>query len=307
MAIAGNIETVMALRETASSCILLPSELKRWFPSCPKTFAGFNFYYGINQVNVNAYQCSGRTEALNLRHQSLLNACVKELLASASSCLTLNLSLEPLEPTLPYAYVAQHMDLVSRLATELAGLQEKVGAASNGEKVLRFLVRYASEMNETAPTNHYAGNPAAFIESFRAVRAAFAAAAPAIPFAFSPAIRKDLKEENVAPYWPGADVVDIISCTWYIGEEDQFDGAVDFFRSYFRHHQAAGKPLGIDEFGGCETLFRDTPQETGQLNDDFLQRMSAVIQELGSEGIAFDYATIFLDAKWGADATLTWV
>lgn len=312
MSIAANILRPMAIRLTAANGTLLPHELAVWYPKCPQTFVGTNAYYGISTTNVRFFDCSGGTQAMNLRHVDLFKALVVNLLRSNVAEWTLNISLEPLEKVFPFVYVGQHWDLLAKLAAEIHGFQTTVRNDSS-RKSLRVIIRYASEMNDTAADEHgkiystYAGEPAAFRETFRAVRTVFADAAPLVQFAFSPAIRKDLPEAAIAAYWPGDDVVDIVSGTWYVGDEDQFAGALANFTAHFRRWKNSGKPFGIDEFGGCRTLNRDTPNETGDQNDAFLQRMSGAIADLAAEGIGFQYASIFVNAKWGADAVLDWV
>ena len=140
-------------------------------------------------------------------------------------------------------------------------------------------------MNDAGGSSHYAGQPDAFRARFAAVRAIVREESPDLAFAFSPAIRSDRKREDVAAYWSGDEYVDILSCTWYIGDDVQFDEAAAFFQTYFREAARMGKPLGIDEFGGCKTLYRGTPFETGEDNDTFLQRMSDVIHGLRVGGI----------------------
>jgi hypothetical protein len=179
-------------------------------------------------------------------------------------------------------------------------------------KRLRVVVRYASEMNDTSisggkQSNLYAGDPDGFKASFQDVRQIFDQTAPGVAFAFSPAIRRDLTEPNLHDYWPGDDAVDIISCTWYLGDTSQFNGAAAFFTAYVLHREGVGKPFAIDEMGGCQTVPLPGDQETGKDNDATLKRMSGVLQKLKQDGITFSYVTVFLNSKWGIDPTLDWV
>ena len=312
MPLATNIESLLGVRLTAADGTLMPSELLRWFPAASRSFDGCNTYYGINKVNVALFECSGKTEALNMRHVSVLNALVAELHASTKNQYTLNISLEPLEEVKPYDYVANHLDLVKRLAQELDACQKKV-VDTNPAKRLRIIVRFASEMNDTAIgddgklINKYAGDPDSFKKSFEDVSRVFKQSAPDVEMAFSPAARADLKEADVHAYWPGPDVVDIISCTWYIGDISQIADATLFFTDYFLHRQGLPKSFGIDEFGGCKTVNRDQPDETGKDNDEILQGMNDTIKTLIASGIKFSYASIFFDSKWGVDAKLDWL
>lgn len=267
-------------------------------------FDGTNFYYGINETNKKTFEHGGN--ALNGTHTAFFNDMRDALLGGEANEKIVVLGLEPPQVDAPYLFVDANLNLVTQLAVELNTYQRS--AAENG-KVLRIVIRYASEMNDrklsSAPNagNRYAGDPESYKRSFQTVREVFRNNAPNVEFAFSPAIRRDLMEPGLSAYWPGDSHVDVISCTWYIGSENDFKRGAVFFQSYILHREMKGKPFGIDELGGCETV----GPGKGKNNDAFLQRMFEKIVDLEDEGIRFSYVTIFLESKWGTDAKLKWL
>jgi hypothetical protein len=309
MSIATNIETVLGFKTTDRGHTLRPAELQAAYPQCKRTFGGSNFYYGLNDENLETF--TSTSSPLNDTHQAFFSDMVEALLSGSEPMLTIVLGVEPPSVPQPFAYVDQHIGLVEALATSLGAYQVQVKEQSGGQKTLRIFIRYASEMNDTTrsgsgPSNPYGGMPEAYRLSFQKVRTIFRTAAPDILFSFSPAIRRDLAEPVLSEYWPGPEFVDVISCTWYIGGSSQVTGSDAFYTAYVLHRQAVGKPFAIDELGGCETEVQNG-FEVGKNNDRFLQQMSEVIQKLSADGIHLVYATLFMDSKWGSDATLDWV
>jgi len=263
---------------------------------------GTNFYYGINDKNVQRVEQGD--DALNATHKTFFQNMLAALDESAAPEKMVVLGVEPPQQSQPFAYVAQHLGLVRKLARELHELQQQPAPA----KRLLIRIRYASEMNDGKlkdPANHnkYAGLPEEYKASFREVRKVFREDAPDIRFAFSPAIRFDLKESALTAYWPGDEHVDVIAGTWYIGAPTQQAASTDFFRDYVLHRQGKGKPFGVDELGGCET-FGDNE---GRKVDACVERMLKVITDLGPQNIEFEYVTLFLERKWGTGATLAFV
>ena len=259
---------------------------------------GVNGYYGVNNTAVAHWQM--KQEALRSHHRAVLDDLLNTLLASDRPAKTLNLGLWPFQAPEPYGFVENHLSLVETLAGELADYQQR---ARQKGKQLDIVIRYASEMSDVAKPSQPWGRrklpdpeqAAAYRETFALVRERFRKRAPAVRFAFSPAIRADIRGARydlIADYWPGDDLVDVVSCTWYVGREGDFAGAVSTLKRYVEEWRGRGKPFGIDEMGGIN-------EDTG--NDAMLQRM---FRELDALGVAQDYLTLFLAAKWGKDATL---
>lgn len=296
-----NIDSVLCFDEDGGRVLSL-DQLQERYDFEPD---GTNFYYGINPENRDRFAIDG--EALNRStHRPFFEEILAALQTSPMQEKTLVLGVEPPQRSDPYSFVAESDSLVAALARELAEFQAAAGEAG---KVLNIVIRYASEMNDTSlssgvRSNLYAGQPENYRTSFRSVREIFRSQAPEIQFAFSPAIRRDLNEPVLSSYWPGDDVVDIISCTWYIGAPEQTQGAVAFFKAYVLHREMKGKPFAIDELGGCDTFTDAEGQIHGQNCDARLRMMLRNVVGLADEGIRFRYVTLFLEGKWGEDATL---
>lgn len=258
---------------------------------------GTNFYYGLNPANRDRFAASGRALSRDT-HRRFFDGILTSLKQGAATEKTVVLGVEPPQSADPYGFVSRHLYLVERLARELRAYQEDAEAVG---KRLRIVIRYASEMNDDNPgsRNRYAGQPEAYRNSFRSVRRLFRQHAPEVAFAFSPALRSDLNERGWERYWPGDAYVDVVSCTWYVGSDVQFPGALTALRAYIAQAVAWGKPVAIDEMGGCD---RD-----GGKNDHFLRRMFDTLRALGAEGVTFAHVTVFLEGKWGRDATLSWL
>jgi hypothetical protein len=257
---------------------------------------GSNLYYGLNQTNLTHFRNTG--EGLNPSHQAFFADLLDALSASAQLEKSVVLGLEPLDPT-TFDFVSAHMDLLRAAARDMAALQAR---ARGGGKRLRIIIRYASEMNDppfnpaTNSGNPWGQQPAQFRASFREVRTAFREEAPEIRFTFSPAIRADVQESRITDYWPGAEFVDIISCTWYIRGMAQAAAAVSNMRAFFRHRLETGKAFGFDELSGRDLSNLDC--------DRFIREMLEAAAALEEEGVRFEYSTLFLQEPWGRDATL---
>lgn len=259
--------------------------------------AGTNFYYGINKTNVD--DASGLPSALNPTHRAFLDALLASTIASPDDDKTLVLGVEPPkkgEPgsDKPYAFVAGNIDLVERLATDLAGYQQRARQAG---KRLNIIIRYASEMNDGSQSQGH--DPAGFKSTFAQVRTVFSRNAPDARFSFSPALRADIVEDSIAHYWPGNQYVDIIGGTWYIAKPEQRALSIACMRSYFLQRIDAGKPFGLDELGGCDA--------NGTHNDPVIEDMLHEIEQLEFGKVSFLYATIFLGGNYGTDATLSFL
>ena len=287
-----NIERVLAWRKLGDEVFTL-DRIAREYPLDP---AGTLDYYGFAEKNVRHFRDKG--SALNDNHRAVLNSLFRALETSRRDEMTYLFALAPTEEQNPYEFLAANMDVVRRLAIELDGF--RTAAASAGKR-LNVIVRYASEMND-AGGGGYRGNPQDFKASFIEVRRAFAELAPRILFSFSPALRKDLVNEQIVDYWPGDQYVDVVGATWYVHGEHQRAGGMANMRDYFLRPVVRGKPFAIDEFGGAlgemeENVYRN--------NDLMLQAMLNEIESLALQNVTLKYGTIFLDdAKYGVDATL---
>jgi hypothetical protein len=259
---------------------------------------GVNAYYGLNNSAVAQWQMTGT--ALREQHRGLFDDMLATLLASPRLGKTIDLGLWPFQTPEPFGFVRNHLSLVNTLAAELNDYQTR--ARTRG-KHLDVVVRFASEMNDPAKTGMPWGRnkpvdpeqQAAYRETFALVRAVFREKAPWVRFAFAPAVRADIRGDRlamIADYWPGDGLADVVSCTWYVGRETDFDRAVENLRAYVAAWKPKGLPFALNEIGGINE---------DQGNDAMLQRMLGVIGDLD---VKFDYATLFLGSKWGKDATL---
>jgi hypothetical protein len=290
-----NIERVLVWRKFRGMVSTM-EDVAREYPLVP---AGTLDYYDVVHENVSAFRDSienGDADALGAKHRVVLNDLMRSLLAGDLEEMTYLFVLSPNHAT-TYAYVADNMDLILRLALELDGFQRAARAAG---KRLNVVVRYASEMN--SGTWPYAGDPTAFKSSFAEVREAFRARAPHVLFSFSPGLRADVDLAEIPRYWPGHEYVDVIGATWYVHGEHQRERGMATARKYFLDRVPAGKPFAIDEFGGALGEYEDNVYRN---NDVMLEAMLHEIESLEVQNVTFKYGTIFLDdKKYGVDATL---
>ena len=291
-----NVDRVLVFRKDLKGRVLSLEELQAQYHIEPD---GTNFYYGINQANVDSFAQSKKTTALNPTHQAFLAALQRSLAASSDDEKTLMLGLEPLEKPDPYGFANAHMDLVQQLAIDLDAAQAQ---AKTGGKRLNISLRYASEMN-TDPT--YGHKPAQFKTTFIQIRHVFAEHAPGVLFSFSPGLRSDLPEALISQYWPGDQYVDIIGGTWYIGAPAQRGPSTANMKAYFLHRVGTGKAFALSEVGGCNTVGGKNPNNKD--NDAVLQEMLHELESLQLQNVSFKYITIFLESKWGDDATLAFL
>ena len=256
-----------------------------------RPFDGTNFYYGINDANAATFANNGN--ALNGTHQAFYEHLLELLKQPTRDSIFVMLGVEPPQSGDPYGFVRGQMPMLTDLAKRLNAYQAQAPAG----KSLQITIRYASEMNDKRTANAYAGDPANYKDTFGKLRSIFHANAPKIRFAFSPAIRADLAthpgstEADLSNYWPGTDNVDVIGGTWYVGDDGQFDASCQFMRAYMLHRQGLGFPYGIDEMGGSDSHGN---------NELMLQRMYSFLITVGKD---FDYATIFLEGKWGQNVS----
>jgi hypothetical protein len=295
-----NIDRLLIFREEASGAVLTLEELQAKYGIDPD---GTNFYYGINSVNLGAYNASvaaGDPTAINDTDRTFFAALLASVQASSDDEKTLVLGLEPDEapaagaPADPYGFVSANGNLLTQLAQDLNGIQVQ---ARQANKRLNIIIRYASEMNDGGQIQ--GNNPAQYIATFQQVREIFRPLAPSVLFSFSPALRADLPEADITQYWPGDDVVDVIGGTWYIGAPEQRDASVANMRAYFLHRVGANRPFAISEVGGHGAA--------GLGNDAVLQDMFHEMEALQLQSVSFTYVTIFLQGVWGTDATLAFL
>lgn len=281
-----NIENLLIFREDPGGHVLTLDELATRYGYKP---AGTNFYYGINQQNVDATQ--NQATALNATDRDYLNKILISLIQSNDVETTLVLGLEPPDVGDSFTFVLDNLDLMRRLANDLDSLQKQARSAN---KRLNIHIRYGSEMN--SGDQHYGLQPENFKASFIRVRLIFSQIAPGVLFSFSPALRADRDEALITNYWPGSQYVDIIGGTWYIHGPGQRDAAIAMMTTYFVHRINTGKPFALSEVGGGDANYKN--------NDAVLQDMLHEIETLRNRGISLLYATLFLEDPWGSDSTL---
>lgn len=258
---------------------------------------GINLYFGVSAARVAEFVLS--KDPFHEGHRRTLRAL--EARASGLPEVSLNVSLLPLEQVEPYQQIMSDpaMALVLALSTALVAFRQRL--AEQGV-TLRIFVRYASEMNDPGtrkqPYGFKGQQPEGvplerqikeFKTSFRKIREAFSRD---IPFGFSPALRANLGDRftRLPQYFPGDDVVDAFSCTWYVGNRHDLGGAKTALSTYCRHRLGRGKPFGIDEMNGANP---------GGDRHAVLGSMFEHIDSLAESGIHFGWASIFLESdKW---------
>jgi hypothetical protein len=280
--------------------VLPPSAFREAYGLEPN---GMNFYYGLNAAARRHLRETGA--ALQPSHRAFFDM-VQEWLFTGPKEAMVDLGLWPYEPADPYGFVAANEDLIRAVARELHAYQER--AEQHGAR-LRIVVRYASEMNDPAKPGQPWGRPRAkyepslaepFRRTFRLVRETFREHAPAVRFAFSPAIRADIAGERyamIADFWPGEGLADVVSCTWYVGRAAHLQAAIEALERHFSDRAAEGLPFGIDEMGGIDGA---------KGNDAVLEAMFAALDAL-KQPAELEYASIFLHGKWGTDASLSFL
>jgi hypothetical protein len=287
-----NIDRILMFRTDGNGTELTLEALQAKYGIDPD---GMNLYYGLGPNLANFTETG---EALNANHNTFFNAMLSSLAASTDDETTVVIGLEPPD-TNSFDFVSANQPLITQLATELAAIQAR---ALVGGKRLNIVIRYTSEMNagDTKGWQDPVGYKTTFVQS----RAAFAKAAPSILFSFSPALRADIDESQIAHYWPGDQYVDVVGGTWYTGRDADQAASTATMRAYFLHRVETGKPLALSELGGCNP---GPSKHVGVGNDRQLQGMFHELEALQLQNISFKYVTIFLDDKFGTDATLAFL
>jgi len=225
---------------------------------------GINLYFGITDERVAEFQTG---QLLRDSHKFVFEQVRQR--AGKVRRMVLGVSLLPLELVEPFHQIAkgESLAMIRAFADHLAAFQSEIAGLNSH---LDIYVRYASEMNDPAtkkqPYGFKGEDPeglplerqiAEFKSTFVTIRQLFAHI-PGIKFCFSPAIRANLGDRHtrLPRYYPGDSVVDVFSCTWYVGKPADLDGACKTLRAYCLHRLASGKPFGIDELGGDHTSDR---------------------------------------------------
>ena len=185
-------------------------------------------------------------------------------------------------------------------------------------------------MNDPGPQNtaKWSGDPQGFRFSFRELRRLMLDKAmahsddPGLPpfrFDFSPAIRKDIAgntlRQIMAPtnpqpvnnYWPGDQFVDLVSCTWYVGNDgSDLTTATNNLSRYLRSYLPRNKPFAMDALGGASQSVQQGPPghkvtvRSGHVAmiKKLLGQMEDMKSSNASENISFEHVTLFLAGDW---------
>ncbi len=268
---------------------------------------GLNWYIGLTSSKKQQIESensnSGGTSSLTQWDIRFLEDFYQWLLASEEKEKCIIFALEPNDVN-TFAFVGQHLAWIEGIAKQLKSYADK--AAGKG-KTLKFVIRFASEMNDVGSQGTNWNKPGMehlFINAYREVRHVFKSVSEEFLFCFSPALRRDMAAQNFAKYqriknyWPGDDQVDVVSGTWYIGAQDDLPLATAALDRYFSDFGKKGAVLmGLDEFGvsnGTET------------KDALLKQMCQELSNLKAIK-PFYYATFFLGKNYGVNAPLAFV
>jgi len=319
-----NVQNLLYLNELdfpfACSRTMVPAEFKQKYQVRPD---GVNLYLGVEKQAVDRVKETG--SALEPDMVNVLDALIADFQTGGKPYRYVDVSLEPIQTPNPFEFVNDNLNVVTAVANDLAGYQAKASAI---ERELRVVIRYASEMNDPTTCSQPYGRPvdasgvglphephaAAFVESYKLVRTAMKTENESLLFAFSPAIRYDIIEDRytmLADYFPGNDIVDRISCTWYTASSVNITKSKNVMKRYFNDFKVGfDGTFGIDEMGGVdedtiEAYNRDVIVEHD--NDRILTSMFDCLQELADSGVAFETVSVFLLGKWGVDAKLTFL
>lgn len=227
-----------------------------------------------------------------------------------------SLSFEPSTGATPddcHALVINNPEGIRQFFSELANLF----ALGNG---VRIYVRYAGEFNSFGDANDiYAGSPEGYHKAIQIVNVArnivLAETGKKIDLTFCPTINPACGNFDgpgnllkcIHPYWPdnGRDIFDAYTCTWYCRPQPELNDpeqVLDLVFERFRvYAERMGLPLGFDEIGGSMITEANRLSGSKVRNDEMLEKM---LNRLGELGGTIEFATIFLQEKWGADATL---
>jgi hypothetical protein len=251
----------------------------------PNVFGGIG--RGINAyVHVDDTTLAFGNSALSPASLAYLGQFLTSMANNGAASFYLNIGLEP---TAGYDYVSTQsgQTICGRLAADITALQT---TATNNGGQLTVTVRYASEMNlGSYPVANGEDPHAAYSSTFRNVAGILKNANQNIQMAFSPAINFQITDTTFPLFWPGADVVDVISCTWYINGATigtTPSTAITNLQDYFLHRVGANKIFGIDEMGAWDPV--------NQSNDNFLSLMFNGIGQLNGH-VQLAYTTVFLD------------
>jgi len=208
---------------------------------------------------------------------------------------TIDLCLEPHgdhRSSESFAHVDAHLGKVRDLASDLVSLQSEAALEDKG---LRFVIRFASEMNPE-PNNAWSGFPDDFQRSWVNVWNAIKGVSHDLLMNFAPGIELETRTDGndfhaIKMYWPGDDLVDIVGCTWYAGSGHAINPAKERLDEYFQFFSDKGLPYCVSELGGtCDKALK--------------LRSTQVVQSMFRHLLNFDsdqhlsHATLFLVEDW---------
>ena len=232
---------------------------------------------------------------------AFLTSVIASMQTLGATSYYLNVGLEP-KAGYSFAESADGKKIAEQLARDIAELQDR--ARANGAQ-LDVTVRYASEMNlKPYPSGDKPHEE--YSRTYRLVYGWMKSINPTIKMAYSPAINFEVDDTKLSVYFPGADVVDVISCTWYTNganPRSSLHESMVRVAKYFLHRTGAHKPFGIDEIGGWDPA--------NNSNDTYLATMFAALRHLSGR-VSFEYVSVFLqngpgERKWNQNPTLAFL
>ena len=285
--VAGDTTGVKSIRKGTP---LSATELRQAFGP---NVVGTNAYFGINSYNLDLGGFDNNTAPTIQGWIDLVNPGEE---------FTIMLGIEPndADPGMVGAncfnYVLDNLQIIDALAARLRKILDSVNDAG---KVMRCVVRYASEMNK-APGNHWSGLPDLYQQTYPKVCGALKAVCPELLFAFSPGINYG-DVSDIPNYFPESGPVDLAGCTWYsVGSDANFAAAEANLKTYFDQFATDARQPCIDELGGS---FAKDP--TGN-NEPQIEAMRNYVLGIDST-LSIQHVTYFCASVWGAGATLSFL
>lgn len=245
----------------------------------PLQFTGTNVYSDIDLPHIESFELTGR--ALSENGDSLVRNLIADMNKLGVQSFYLNLGLEP-KGRYPLVSTPRAKAFVTQLGKELKEYQQL--ALDNGAD-LDISVRYASEMN-ISTVYSAAPNSNQYKSTFATIHDLLKDENDSIRMAFSPALNFGTNLDALTGFYPGDNLVDLITCTWYInGDTPGTDPAqaISRMKKYFRDRKTKAKPFAFDEMGAFLNNSNDVP----------LQMMFEAIESLENE-LEFDYLTVFM-------------
>ncbi|MCE1245617.1 MAG: hypothetical protein LWY06_03110 [Firmicutes bacterium] len=221
------------------------------------------------------------------------------------------LGLEPEEKGRPFEYILNNLDIITNLAKSINQLQEN--------NKFRVVIRFASEMNcggnNWGPSSERPDWSGLYKKAIGVMRNIFRKEAPKVPFCFSPTILSVLDENGtgmnrIKKFWPedanNTNIIDIISCTWYINGTEQEAGATDFLDKYINWAVGLNKKLAIDEICGRTNKWVEEDPKREKSSKMLVRMFDHIGKRMAQTGKSLEYATIFIadpkqNQKWNID------